>query len=93
MRQGARDADGLCPETSPRLSSVEEERMMSEDQRTAGDTARDGSTDDAGAASGGSTGGTDATTGGRVTGSEVAAKEGLGGGTSDGDTPSTDDAG
>jgi len=77
---------------------------MSEDQRTTGDTARDGSTDDAGAASGGSTddagaasggstGGTDATTGTRVTGSEVAAKEDLGGGTSDGDTPSTDDGG
>jgi len=83
----------LCPETRPRLSSGEEERMMSEDQRTTGDTARDGSTDDAGAARGGSTGGTDATTGTRVTGSEVAAKEDLGGGTSDGDTPSTDDGG
>ncbi len=70
--------------------------MMSDDQRTDVGAASGGRTDvgaasggrtDVGAASGGPTGGANATTGTVVTGSEVAAKEDLGGGTSDGDTP------
>jgi len=64
-----------------------EEGMMSDDQRTDVGAASGGRTGDADTTSGGPTGGANATTGTVVTGSEVAAKEDLGGGTSDGDTP------
>jgi len=71
--------------------------MMSDDQRTDVGAASGSPTGDADTTSGGPTGdaggdrtggGADATPGTVVTGSEVAAKEDLSGGTSDGDTPS-----
>jgi len=70
------------------VEELEEEGMMSDDQRTVGTTANGGSPDDTDTARPDPTGGTEATSGATVTGSEVAAKEDLGGGTSDGDTPS-----
>ena len=62
---------------------------MSDDQGMDATTTRDGSTDDTDTAHADPTPGTEPATGGAVTGREVAAKEDLGGGTSDGDTPSS----